>query len=191
MADDGLRLRGGGSSENGGAILISGLYSLPIQGTALPTGAMSANNREICFPWLIGAACVLNEIKTNVTSAGNVGSKIRLGLRADLAGLPGNVLADFGQVAGDAVTSPAIAITQALSVGWIWVSMTAQSAATTTPTTTVFSQGWHARCGTAAISASGAVGYYQDGVSGALSNPFTRVGTLIPTGVPVAWLKAA
>jgi hypothetical protein len=104
------------------------------------------NNSMRVYPWIVPNAVTLSAIGVEVTTAGNAGAVIRLGIYAHdpAIGMPNALVADFGTVAADAVASPEITISQALTPGVYWIAHVPQNAATTAPTVRANGTSWPA-----------------------------------------------
>lgn len=166
------------TSYNRGTFIAAGYYVTP-EGARL-TAAIGVADTEYAVPIWFANSGTLVRAGVSVTSATSVtaGTVIRLGLRADNgAGKPGTLIADFGTVAGDAVASPEITISQAVSApGLYWLTATCQLAGATLPTVRVLAgTNLHpVAAGTnAGALGSGLVAYTQTGVTGALGSTFT------------------
>jgi hypothetical protein len=110
------------------------LYYLgPMGGRSSFTAAQAV---EFATPVYVGWPVTITRLGAQVTVTGDVGSKIRLGVRADTGfGTPGTLLLDAGQIAGDSVTAQEITgLTLALLPGLYWFTGTTQSVTVTPPT---------------------------------------------------------
>jgi hypothetical protein len=87
-------------------------------------------------PWYVPAAMSITRLGAEVTSAGDAGSKFRLGIYTASAttGLPSTLLLDAGTINGDSATVQEITVAQALTAGLYWVGGVVQSVTTTQPT---------------------------------------------------------
>lgn len=165
--------------------------------TGLPTGSYvltcSPNNtgaggltNGICraHPWIVRRSVTLVRIGVEITTAGEAGSLVRLGVYADNgSAYPGALLFDAGTVSGATVAFPEITISQTLSPGIYWVAAANQSAPTTQPQVRQNSTQWtppiDMTSGTAAPTAGQQiVGYFQT-ATGALPSTFSA--TVQPT----------
>lgn len=142
-----------------------------------------ANSTEVATPFWFNGGTILR-IGAEVTTIGDAGSKIRLGIRADASGVPsGTVLLDAGQIAGDSATVQEITLGTPLTLppGWYWATATVQSAPTTQPTTRTISRMhpyYLLATGTSApTSGTTVVGVSQTGVTGALPASWTGATT--------------
>ncbi len=147
------------------------------------TSASSANGTLRLVPWLVPNAVTISKIGAEITSAGDAGSKLRIGIYSDTGtGYPGALLLDAGQIAGDSATVQEISISQLLPAGLYWVGAVVQSVVTTQPTIRCQNApGWfngNIRLGTSLPAANlSTYGFAQTGVTGALSGPFTSTIT--------------
>lgn len=139
------------------------------------------NNGMRLYPWIVPNAVTLSSIGVEITTAGQTGSTVRLGLYSDGGlGMPGNLLADFGTVPGDVIAVPEITISQALTPAVYWIAQVAQGGATTAPTVRANVTSWSApiplpHTGNAAGTTRS--GYTHTGtVSGALPASFVFNG---------------
>lgn len=97
-----------------------------------------------------------------------VASAIRLGIRADLNGLPGAVMLDAGTVDGSLVQFSEVTVALRLPPGIYWLSATAQGGGPTTRATGVGGNTSYGASNPLAISGGSLIGYTQAGVAGAL-----------------------
>lgn len=155
--------------------LISGYYFVP-DGPRGTSGMIA--NQEWAVPVRIGKAGTLDRMGVDITIAGTAGTVIRLGIRASTAdGRPGTLLLDAGTVAGDAVATPELTISQYIpQPGVYWLSATPQVTGGTLPTIRgVVSN--EAPVGSptlaGALGASVTAGYSATGVTGALPGTYT------------------
>lgn len=116
------------SAINGVVPLKSGWYAVAAGGTdtLVIAGAL------FYAPLLIEKACTVDRIGLEVTGAGAATCVIRLGIYADDGGVPGSLIIDAGTIDGTSATYQEITISQALSVGRIWLTCVQQ--VTGTPT---------------------------------------------------------
>lgn len=127
------------------------------------TSASWTLNRMYLLPWYIGTAQVWNGI--GIYSAAGVASAApRLGIYADNAGVPGDLIGDYGTVdcstAGDKIAVISPSLTRG---GWVWLAVAIQGALAH-----VFNHAysWENLGGT--LSAYQASGRFVGAVSGAL-----------------------
>lgn len=157
------------------------IFPHPVSSTGAPT-----NNQLRLHPWFCPQTLSIARIGAEVTTVGEAGSKVRLGVYADTgAGLPGAILIDAGQIAGDSATVQEITLGSPLVLtrGWYWLGGATQSAPTTAPTVRTTnngnmppSLGFLVSAGTATPAANQApIGYSQASVSGALP---ANIGTI-------------
>jgi hypothetical protein len=161
---------------------VSGSYIFPVSADGTSTSTR-ANATECATPFYFPGGTILR-IGAEVTTIGDVGSKIRLGIRADGAGVPSaTVLLDAGQIAGDSATVQEITLGTPLTLapGWYWYTATVQSAPTTQPTMRTITRVhpyYHMATGTSAPTAgTTVVGLTQTGVTAALPASWTTSGT--------------
>lgn len=116
------------------------------------------------IPFYIPNVVTLVRIGSDIAGAGDVGSKLRLGLYSDDGtGRPGNLLLDAGTIAGDSVAVQEITISQAVGAGICWAAAAVQIVTVTQPT--VRTQGAGALAGMDAGTATPAAGALSGAVS--------------------------
>jgi len=138
-------------------------------------------------PVYIPTAVTITKLGAEVTSAGEAGSKVRLGIYADNGnGYPGSLLLDAGTINGDSATVQEITVSQALTPGLYWFGGAVQVVSTTQPT--VRTQGSVPNVPLAftfgsTIPGAGAsiCGYTQTGVTGAFPSTFTTTVNVATT----------
>lgn len=157
--------------------LASGLYYFASGTNSVTTSATLTNGTLRVHPFYVPNACVLSRIGADVTSAGDSGSKYRLGIYADNgSGYPGTLVLDAGTIAGDSNTVQEITISQALDPGMYWIGGVVQVVTVTQPTIRVINAVTmpYVALGTSAPTAGQVhVGYQQGSVTGALPPVFT------------------
>jgi hypothetical protein len=114
----------------------SGAYFAPTASKASGTYNTATTTNAMIV--LLGKAVTLTELAVKVTSAGDAGSTIRLGIYNDNGShYPGTLLVDLGTVTGGSTGVQTISsLTQALSAGAYWFTATIQNVTTTAPTLT-------------------------------------------------------
>jgi len=132
-ADDAL---GNYPSAGGG-----GISAAHRGGFKYPSNLYSRDQGQYQFPhlWLFAVPFavyspgVISSLDIRVTSAGQAGAVVRLGVFADAGMRPGALLADLGTVAAD--TTGVRSVTGAVSVptGLVWLGHISQNCATTAP----------------------------------------------------------
>jgi hypothetical protein len=141
-------------------------------------------------PWLISRAVTLTRIGLEVTTAGEVGSLLRLGIYADNgSSYPGALILDAGTVTGAAVGFPELTINQTLGPGIYWMSAATQAAPTTQPQVRQNSTQWtppvDLLTGSVPPTAGQAlVGYFQT-ATGALPAVFSSTVQTIGAGARI------
>jgi len=145
-------------------------------------------------PWVLDAPVSLVRIGAEVTTAGEVGAKLRLAIYSDDGtGEPGTVILDSGQVAADAVGSVEVVISVTLPAGILWIGAVIQNVTTTQPGLRAISN-WTPpvpiKAGpTVPAAGATAVGRLSTGQTGALSSPLSG---LAPAGLaPRIFVKVA
>jgi hypothetical protein len=150
-------------------------YHLGPQGTT-GTGTLTTAVLRLT-PIIIPKAITISRMFAEVTSGGDVGSTLRLGIYADDgSGLPGALVLDAGTVNGNSVAVQEVTISQALAAGTYWVGAVAQNVTTTQPTVrTVSGQPEvNVPAGTSLPAANNTVfAVNMTGVTGALPSTFT------------------
>jgi hypothetical protein len=170
----------------------SGIWYLPT-GTMGLSSTVNSNNVAIYVPFLIGKACTLNGIGAIVTSPGEAASVLRLGLYADVDGIPVGRIADYGTVAGNVAVAVSKVISQNVTPGWYWTSIATQLAPVTPPTLSSHQSSFGPnRVGDVAIVTNKSGCYFEVGVSGALpATASVGTGAAAVTSAIAVWLKAA
>lgn len=180
------------NAPGSGPPMSSGLWYNP-NGTGT-TGNVAQNARAVMTPVLL-PACTLNGISVDVTVIGDAASKVRFGLYADAAGLPGSLVQDFGTIAADALGANPLTISQGVSAQWYWVCSAFQLMPSVRATVRMANFNiFPARVGIATPGGSNNnVAYYFDtGMSGALpASPGAPTNVMTPSNSPAIWLKAA
>lgn len=160
--------------------MAAGRYYFTPAGTTT-TGA-PANNSLRLVPFYVPQAIALTKIGAEVTTAGEAGSKFRIGIYADDGtGRPGSLALDAGQIAGDSVSVQELTVSVTIGPGWYWFGGAVQSAPTTPPTLRVSTLSMpNIDFGATTPGANmAAVGVAHSGVvSGALPSVFTFATTL-------------
>lgn len=111
----------------------SGFYSI-IGNMSTGTSATLGNGALRLYAFLVPKAITLSAIGCEVTTAGDVGCTVRLGIYADVNGLPSTLVADAGTIAGDVVGSAEVATSVTLQPGIYWIGGAVQGVTTTQPT---------------------------------------------------------
>jgi hypothetical protein len=132
-------------------------------------------------PWYLTAPLTIDRIGGDIATAGDAGSKVRLGVYADNGNAyPGALLLDAGQIAGDSATVQDVsAFTGPFTfpAGLVWVGGVVQSVTTTQPTvritTTVYPPVPIVATSSLPSAGTTTVGYAQSGVTGALPSTFS------------------
>lgn len=144
--------------------------------TNVTTTATLGNGNLRVNPVWIPNPITLQRLGAEVTSNGDAGSKLRLGIYADDGnGRPSTLVLDAGTVAGDSSTvQDTGAISQPLNRGWYWFGLAVQLVTTTQPTVRTSSAPLTMVDFGASAPTAGqlAVGVQMTGVTGALPSPF-------------------
>lgn len=168
--------------------LVSGAWNT-LGGTPSASSAMG-NGTLRASPIKFDRAVRLDRIGAEVTTIGEAGSLIRLGIYRDNGNFyPGNLILDAGTILGDSAAIQAITIDQALAPGVYWLCAAVQSAPTTQPTVRIASTMIVPGPGALAssLSANTTMGVSQAGVSGALPAAFTSTITVSGTIPRILW----
>lgn len=177
------------------APLKAGQYYVPLA----PSGAGTSNSLGVAVlrvvPWIVERTITIDRIGAEITTVGEAGSKLRLGIYIDDGtNYPGALLSDAGQIAGDSATvqdAPAVSLT--IPPGVYWIGGAVQSVVTTQPTVRTHSgtPPVPLRLGTSLPGAGTApVGYSQSSVGGALPAVFTTTGSIVGSA-PRLHIRAA
>jgi hypothetical protein len=168
--------------------LVSGRYYCVGTATQSATSATHGVGTFRAWPWVVPHDVTLSRIGAEITSAGDVGSTVRLGIYADDgSGYPGALVLDAGTIAGDSATVQEIVVSQFLPAGLYFLGAVVQGVTTTQPTIrtnngTMNSPLLNAAIGTSAPSAGYSVGSYAlFSVAGAL--PVTFTGAVSSAGI--------
>jgi hypothetical protein len=172
----------------------SGKYWILAGASAVTTLAMTAS-REYAVPFEVTSEVTINELDVEVTTA-VAATTVRLGIRNHdpATGEPvnGAPLLDAGTVSSATTGVKALAISSLnLKPGWYWYTCTAQGGAPTVRASAPWAVLWPAPtkgASAAALSQFNILGYYQDGVTGAL--PSTWASTPNAFGAPRMLVKA-
>lgn len=164
-----------------GPSLVTGSYYF----TASPSATGTSNALGVgtlrAVPWLVTNPVSLVRIGAEVSTVGEAGSKVRLGIYSDTNGKPGALVLDAGQINGDSATVQEVTIAQTLAPGLYWVAAVVQTVTTTQPTVRTTGTGWAPPVPiwlglTIPTANLTAVAVQMTGVTGALPNPFVATG---------------
>lgn len=180
--------------------LASGRYYLTCSPQAVGTSAGLGTGTMRLYPWYVPNPVTITVIGVEITTAGDAGSTVRLGLYADNGtGLPGQLILDSianavsGAVDGATVAVQSVTVAKTLPAGLYWVAAVVQNVTTTSPTVrTANGPITPYTYGSTAVPGAGVgwIGYTQSGVTAALPATCTvgNVGTLYP---PRVFVKVA
>lgn len=173
----------------------AGRYFLPISQGSGSTGTLT-NNWLRVLPWIVRGTITIDRMVGDIATAGEVGSKFRMGIYADDGGSrPGALVVDAGQIAADSATVQELAIAPVtLQPGVYWLGGAVQLAPTTQPSVRVVNGATPdvpMILGTA-LPAAGASGtaYAATGVTDVLPVTFPVNPAAVSTG-PRLFLRAA
>ena len=167
------------ASKQQSLLMASGNYYFLGQCTNVGTSNTLGNTSCRSIPVYFTNNVTLSRIGAEITSAGNAGSLLRLGIYNDNgSGYPGSLLIDAGTIDGTSVAVQEITISQAVTAGLYWLCATVQGAATTQPTVRTASgiPGWYGGTTTPTSSAF-FVGFSQT-AAGALPANFNSTVAL-------------
>lgn len=158
--------------------LVTGNYYFTASPSAVSTSATLGNGSLRLAPWVVPNAVTVVRVGTDIATAGEAGSKFRIGIYADNGGgYPGALVVDAGQINGDSNTAQELTVSTALTAGLYWIGGAVQSAPTTQPAVRIASSNVAliaVTTGTSMPAAAAATsGFLQTSVSGALPDPFT------------------
>lgn len=170
------------ASALGTVPLVSGRYYRAPNGT-LGTSATLGVGTFRCVPKFIPSATTISRLGAEVSTVGEAGSKLRLGIYADDGTFrPGALVLDAGTIAGDSNTVQEITgLSTTLSRGWYFFGGAVQVVSVTQPTVRALAATFeYAPLDYTAIPTAGAasVGFSMTGVTGALPATFT-VGNIV------------
>lgn len=160
-----------------------------------PTASTSAtlgNGTLRAAPIYVPKRVTLDRIGAEVTSLGDVGSKVRLGIYNDNGNLyPGALLLDAGTIAGDAIAVAEITISQVLDPGVYWLVGAVQLVTVLQPTVRTAAE--LPLCPSApdsTLMTTDLFGFSKAGVTGALPTPWGA--TVTQSGsMPRIFVRAA
>ena len=109
-------------------------YPVPVP-IALRAGAPTANSLE-CAPFYVPNPVTITAIGAEVTTGGDAGSLVRLGIYANdpTTNLPGSLVVDGGTASGASIGLVSVTVSKALSVGYYWGCEDSENVTTTAPT---------------------------------------------------------
>lgn len=159
----------------------TGRYLYHAQTASLSTSNTLGVGTLRLAPWLITHTLTIDRIGAEVQSAGEAGSKYRLGIYSDDgSGYPGELLLDAGQINGDSATVQDITLGSPLTLppGLYWVGGVVQSVVTTQPTMRTVGTAWTSpvplvTTTTTPAANNACLGYSQSSVTEALPSTFT------------------
>lgn len=157
-------------------------YLHPISQNDQSTSATLTSGTLRLAPWVVPFPMTIDRLGAKITSAGEAGSKLRLGIYSDTGHTyPGALLLDAGQIAGDSATVQELTVSQVLAAGLYWIGGAVQSVVTSQPTVEITND-WTPPvplllATTAPTAAATSVGYAQTSVTGALPANFTATVT--------------
>lgn len=176
-------------------VLQSGVYYYCSSPAGITTGAPPVSSFR-CSAFVVPNAVTISRIGADVSTVGESGSKVRLGIYSSgTDGRPSALVLDAGQILGDSATVQELTVSQALSAGVYWVGAVSQSAPTTVPTLRVMNNAGpvaNIHAGTSTPVANTALsGFIMTSVTAALPGTFTIAGTASPNQIPRLFVKVA
>lgn len=174
--------------------LVSGSYYVTAGQNATSTSAVLTNGTLRLTPWFVPNACTLSRVGCDISSAGDGGSTVRIGIYADNgSGYPGALVLDAGSefisgaINGASNTVQEVVVSKALAAGLYWVGGVVQGVTVTQPTVRIPTGNpmlGNIPLGTSAPSAAVSVlAVTQTSVTAALPTTFTTtvsLGTITP-----------
>jgi len=165
----------------------SGRYYFVPNQSSVQTVSTSGNGTVRAGPVVVPLNVTLVRIGAEVTSAGDAGSLVRLGIwQDDGTGRPGALILDAGTIAGDSATVQEITIAQPLTRGVYWFGLCVQNVTVTQPTLRFNASSGLVPldAGTSTPAANKAsLSVTRSGITGAFPATFGTAG-LDPTPVP-------
>jgi hypothetical protein len=173
--------------------LRSGLYHRTVPAASLTTSATLGVGTLRLAPFDVPRAVTLTRIGAEITSAGDVGSKFRLGIYADDGtGYPGALTLDAGTIDGNSATVQEITINQLLAAGRYWVGGVVQGVTVTQPTLrTVSIATIDAGSASLFTAAQTVYGFAQGSVTVALPSPSFTVSVSGSGAMPAVFVKVS
>lgn len=175
----------------------SGQYWIPITPTSPGTSNGNGINTLRLLPFFAGHSLSIARVGAEVTTIGDAGSKVRLGIYADNGNAaPGALLLDAGTIAGDSAAVQEIILGSSLALpgGMYWIGAVVQAVTTTQPTLRMASlnQNLPIAHGSSmpGVGSSGTC-YQQLNVSGALPATASASVAIGGAGAPRLFLKVA
>ena len=172
-------------------------YILPVAGNLVSTNGALGNGTLRLAPFVVDRPLKIDRIGAEITTAGEAGSTVRLGIYADNGNrYPGSLLVDAGTIDAATVGGQTLTITPlTLPPGVYWIGAVVQGAPTTQPTLRVATNSWTPPfpldMGQSAPSNGAvAIGYSMTGVSAALPGSFSSTLTT-QTTIPRLWVRNA
>lgn len=123
--------------------LTAGEYFYPVSQNNITasTANQIGNGTLRLTPWLVRRTLRLDRLGGDIVTAGEAGSKLRIGIYADTGYTkPGTLVVDAGQIAGDSAAMQELVVAVTLNPGLYWIGGVAQAAPTTQPMVRVINQ---------------------------------------------------
>ena len=171
---------------------VAGRYYRPAVGANSALAFALANGTEFAVPFFVSADDTFDRIAINVTVAGAAGSVIRLGIKKESGGAPGDLVLDAGTVDSTGTGAKTITISQSLTAGWYWLVAVGQGSPATNPEVTNCIAPSNQIIGHPTDSISFSTTFAalsQTGITGALANGGTFSG--IQERAPLVMVRAS
>lgn len=140
------------------------------------SAAAALKDRMYGLRYPIPAGQTLTGVKFHVSTAGEAGSVIRVGVYKDANGWPGHLIIDGGTAAADSIGWKTVTLPTPVSGGrFVSITLTAQNAPTTAPFTTRLSVYPHKPVQTTFLDDATYCFTFHDGVTGALPAEYPDV----------------
>lgn len=177
-----------------GPLLTPNSYYFTSSSNSTATTNTLATGELRMTPFIITRTVTLVRIGAEISTVGEAGSKLRLGVYADGDyGHPSALVLDAGTINGDSATVQEITINLTLTKGIYWFGGVVQNLVTTQPTVRTVSASWTPPIAlwagnTMPASNLTVIGARMSGVTGALPSQFTGVSTF---AAPRIFIKTA
>lgn len=168
---------------------VSGRYYFTPNGTVATSASLGPATLRVAKKYVPNRVTI-TRMGAEITTVGDAGSKLRLGIYADDGtGRPGSLVLDAGTINGDSATVQEIAgLATTIGPGWYWFGGAIQLVTVTQPTIRFLNEP-DREMDIAAIPTAGqlVVGFTMTGVTGALPSTFTVASA--NNGVPRTFVK--
>lgn len=156
----------------------SGRYYFCPNTNSVSTSAALGNGTLRAVPFYVPNTIAITKVGSEITGAGDAGSKLRLGIYADDGtGRPSSLVVDAGQIAADSATVQEITLGTPVTLGpgWYWAAAAVQAVTVTQPTVRLASiMTAPTDCGgTIPAAGQGTYGWGANGITGAFPSTLT------------------